>query len=73
MGDRFTETAQNQANCLNLLLNAFEIRNPAGLSQVLGSDLIPLVESCRALFDQEIIPYLKNSVKKRNPEWSYDA
>ncbi|MDG1173216.1 MAG: hypothetical protein P8M67_02850 [Opitutales bacterium] len=72
-GDRFTETAQKQANCLNLILNAFEIRNPAGLSQVLGSDLIPLVESGQALFDQVIIPYLKNSVKKHTPEWSYDA
>ena len=72
-GDRFTSIAQGQANCLNTILKSFETKHPAGLSNCLGSDLIPLCETTQLLFRDEIIPYLKEFLKSNNPDWTDDA
>ena len=72
-GDQFTTIAQDQANCLNIILKSFEIRHPAALSNCLESDLIPLCESTHSLFGNEVIPYLKDYLKSINHKWSNDA
>ena len=71
--DRFMSIAKEQANCLNLLLNSFEMRHPAGLSHCVGSELVPLCNSTHELFAKEIIPFLKSNVEEVNPDWSNDA
>ena len=51
--------AQDQANSLAAILSAFENFDPASLSIVLENGLLPVFRKCLSLFDQEIIPFLK--------------
>ena len=51
--------AQDQANSLAAILSAFENFDPASLSIELENGLLPVLEKCLSLFDQEIIPFLK--------------
>jgi hypothetical protein len=51
--------AQDQANSLAAILSAFENFDPASLSIVLENELLPVFRKCLSLFDQEIIPFLK--------------
>ena len=72
-GNQFTEIAQVQANCLNLVLGAFEQKNPARLSEIINTELIPVIEDTHKLFGESAIPSLKELVLANNPNWQNDA
>ena len=57
--DRFMSIAKEQANCLNLLLNSFEMRHPAGLSHCVGSELVPLCNSTMNSSQRKSFLFLK--------------
>ncbi len=60
--DSFQSIASSQAESLNLLLQSFERRDPAGLSACLASEITPLTIKAQNLFSSEVIPYLQACV-----------
>jgi len=57
----FENIAKEQAKILEAVLFSFESSNPAGLSDHLQIEFLPLLERTKSLFAKEIIPFLKNA------------
>ena len=62
-GKELKESAESQTDCLGKILSAFEQGNPAGLSDALHLDFVPIFKRSRKLFSETIIPYLKERVE----------
>lgn len=60
--ERLNELAKFQGETLSLILKCFEGGDPAGLSDVMTTTLIPLVKRIKKFFHEEVIPHLESSV-----------
>jgi len=70
---KFEKIAQGQANSLAIILSAFENFDPASLSIELENGLLPVFRKCLSLFDQEIIPFLKELTAVAQAEGASNA
>lgn len=71
--EKIEDIAKSQAESLSLILAAFENFDPSSLSNELGEGLLPLIKKSLKLFEEEIIPFLKNASSKPESEEKTDA
>ena len=60
--ERLNELAEHQSKNLSIILKSFEIGDPASLSDVITTNLIPLIRRMNKFFNEEVIPQLESSV-----------
>jgi hypothetical protein len=58
------EIAKLQAESLNRILKSFEHSNPSGLSDELAVNFLPVFQKAHKLFEEIIIPDLKNRIEE---------
>lgn len=60
--DKLLSIAENQSKHLSHVLNAFEQGNPAGLSDELAINVIPLCQRTIKFYENEVVPALENEL-----------